>query len=427
MVRRDGRTLTSSNGKISRKDKRVWVESRDRGRRYKKRYKSKRIHEMYSMAVLILTSCILVPEAANSQYTVKEVVDATLYLSMNNLFIEGGVDELSLGKMRAISADTIIRLIDGIHWKDLLNQLRDANNILLEGAKERGLLDGPQILAIDFHKVPRYRKRRRRYKRRAKDLPMAVGVGSLNGTALAHKIATIDVVANDSKMTLDFIPWHPGSRYKDVVEGLVSRARRWVKISLILLDREFFNYEVISTLISMGMDFIIPVRRNERVNVVINKCKGRRFHIEEFSMGDIAFTLVVIDTEELDRGRDWEHLTEKGEYFVYATNLSVHGENCIEIAELYRGRWGIETGYRDKKGFRGKTCSLSYSVRLYLTMLSMILSNIWILMKDILKRELWLPDGRLTAHMMRFLLSLFIIALYEPDLLEEVLAPTQID
>lgn len=87
MARRDGGTQKSSKEKRSRKHKRVWVESKDRGRRLKRRYRKKRFHEMYGMAVLILTSCILIPQAFNSQCGAKEVVETTLYLSMNNLFI----------------------------------------------------------------------------------------------------------------------------------------------------------------------------------------------------------------------------------------------------------------------------------------------------------------------------------------------------
>ena len=47
------------------------------------------------------------------------------------------------------------------------------------------------------------------------------------------------------------------------------------------------------------------------------------------------------------------------------------------MAESYRKRWRIETGYRVKKKVRGKTCSRSYAVRLFLQLLSMVLYNLW--------------------------------------------------
>jgi len=44
---------------------------------------------------------------------------------------------------------------------------------------------------------------------------------------------------------------------------------------------------------------------------------------------------------------------------------------------VYRGRWGIETGYRVKKGFLARTAVRSIGVRLFLFLVSMLLQNAW--------------------------------------------------
>jgi IS4 transposase len=67
----------------------------------------------------------------------------------------------------------------------------------------------------------------------------------------------------------------------------------------------------------------------------------------------------------------------------FITNIPLK-TNEIELgaalADFYRNRWQIETGYRVKEyAFRGKTCSKNYVIRYFYFMLSIILYDCWIL------------------------------------------------
>ena len=53
---------------------------------------------------------------------------------------------------------------------------------------------------------------------------------------------------------------------------------------------------------------------------------------------------------------------------------------AVRLGETYRKRWGIETGYRVKKDFRAKTCSVNPSIRFVFLFLSIILYNTWALL-----------------------------------------------
>ena len=88
---------------------------------------------------------------------------------------------------------------------------------------------------------------------------------------------------------------------------------------------------------------------------------------------------------------------------------------------MYADRWGIETGFREKEGFRARTCSLSYPVRLLLFLVSVLAATIWTIERE--GHPLSWHD-RVPAHLVRFALALFILAHYEPELLEMVLAAT---
>ncbi len=66
---------------------------------------------------------------------------------------------------------------------------------------------------------------------------------------------------------------------------------------------------------------------------------------------------------------------EGGDLVGFFTNMDVESE---WVAKTYPERWGIETGYRVKKEFRAKTCSTSFTVRLFFILMSVVLYNFWV-------------------------------------------------
>ena len=95
------------------------------------------------------------------------------------------------------------------------------------------------------------------------------------------------------------------------------------------------------------------------------------------------------------------------------------GEKWRELSELCSRRWGIESGYRDKKAFRGRTCSLSYNVRLALFLISVLAAGVWTLERED-DPVSWLDA--MPAHLVRFMLTLCALIWFEPELLEWALA-----
>lgn len=115
---------------------------------------------------------------------------------------------------------------------------------------------------------------------------------------------------------------------------------------------------------------MIPVKKYDKVERSMKTVFKDGPQLYEMSKG-VTFTLVVVND------------VDTGKLLPYATNLD--GIQPVVVHELYTHRFGIETQYRMKNQFLGRTCSKLYSVRYAFFILAVTLYNLWILL-NILER-----------------------------------------
>jgi len=155
---------------------------------------------------------------------------------------------------------------------------------------------------------------------------------------------------------------------EDVLRRLLDCAKQRVKIRKVYVDRGFFTIECIRVFNSVGLKFLIPATKTSRVKTAM-KVMPAPSVIKDFRMGSARFNLVII-------------ADEKGKKLSFATNED-YDENDLGLSQrllaLYGKRWGIETSYRVKKGFRPQTTSKNYLIRLFYFLLSCLLYNLWII------------------------------------------------
>ncbi len=120
---------------------------------------------------------------------------------------------------------------------------------------------------------------------------------------------------------------------KEIITELANRAKEYVDINRVFLDRGFFNIESIETLIDLKVPFIIPAVRNKRIERIIieahiksqkipaTKCYAS---ITDYTMkkGKHSVTMKLVVILEL-KGNEWKELA-------YVTKMDVALENALE-------------------------------------------------------------------------------------------------
>ncbi|MFP3133349.1 MAG: hypothetical protein RXR19_04535 [Nitrososphaeria archaeon] len=132
---------------------------------------------------------------------------------------------------------------------------------------------------------------------------------------------------------------------------------------------------MIKLLQSMGIIFIMPAVRNERIKRMLNEyAKGNIPSVIEYEIGSKVY--LVITRKKGSREED----KPDDKFIAFVTNMKFDPERIVDIIpEEYRYRWGIEKSYRVEDGLEAKTTSRNFTLRVIYFMLSIILYNLWIL------------------------------------------------
>jgi hypothetical protein len=206
-----------------------------------------------------------------------------------------------------------------------------------------------------------------------------------SGTSHFHAYATAYVVRHGQRFTVAMTRVLYGEPMKEVVQHLLQQASRiGVKPRYLLLDRGFYNVEVVRYLQAARYPFLMPVARRGRKprdpehsqsvwRFFTWKRSGWSTHRWRDPQGRLATVgICVLYGRFSRRGK-----RRRRQALVYAY-WGFRPASCEWVRESYRQRFAIETTYRQMNQARIRTSTRDPLLRLLFVGLALILRNVWV-------------------------------------------------
>ncbi len=231
----------------------------------------------------------------------------------------------------------------------------------------------PARLAIDYHRIAYYGTPDRnttRAKRAA-------------GTHTFHTYATACVVGGPDRYTLGLTAVADREPMTAVLTRLLDQvAAAGVRARVVLLDRAFFSIAVMRLLQARRLPFVIPAvirGRKPRPGVpaaglrAVRRRPAGRYAYTHEDRGVSARVSVVVAHKTYRHHRTGRRHTRKLLFVTWRV-----GGGPVEVRDLYRMRFGIESSYRQLGEARPRTSSRDGVIRLLWVAIGLIVRNAWV-------------------------------------------------
>jgi Transposase DDE domain len=237
-------------------------------------------------------------------------------------------------------------------------------------------------VAIDWHWIPYHGEPHRRANELCHSKPKS-------GTTKFHVYATACIVQGGYRYTLAATYVLSGESSVTILARLLDRmAERGFAIKALLLDRQFFASHVLAFLQSRGIPFLMPIvlrgRRPKKGRSPKRASSGQEMRaFRKLPAGRYTFTwavkgvsvtfTVVVAYQSFIYARTGRRRNKK---LLYAA-WQMPGAP-IEIRELYRKRFGIESCFRQLGEARVHTSTTDPMLRLFFVLVGLVLRNVWV-------------------------------------------------
>jgi putative transposase len=238
-------------------------------------------------------------------------------------------------------------------------------------------LKAKQPIAIDLTEIPYHGEPFRDPEEVRRGQPKS-------GTTHFHAYASAYVVRHGQRFTLALTPVGASEKMDEVVRRLLRQVRSiGVKVKFLLLDKGFFNAEVVRYLQRANCSFLMPAFARGR-----KPKRPRPGSLHEFrqrtrsgwgmyswtSTEGLRATVSIAIVAKNYRGQRDRHGRRTQLYACWG--LPCHSAKWIY--ETYRRRFGIETSYRQMNEARIRTTTRNPLLRFLFASLALILRNVWV-------------------------------------------------
>ena len=191
--------------------------------------------------------------------------------------------------------------------------------------------------------------------------------GDMESEAEFHYIV-VSIVNAEKNIPLMALPVTLGCDRAELIEELLSFAKKLFRIKLVLFDRGLAGADIIHILQKLDLDYLIFAKQYSSYRNMLE------------SVEDIA---VVKHEFRYDKDKSgWKVSTNrvliKDEEYDWCFYTSLCPEDVKHCIWTYKRRWQIETNFRVEDEAKIKSKSVNYLVRYFYFMLTLLLHTIWL-------------------------------------------------
>lgn len=335
--------------------------------------------------------------ARGEQVQITDLLHVLLFAAASKMSINQACQDLgSAPTGQTVLGELATQLAD-------LNQLEETLNTLLARLIPKSLGLRGRRVAIDLIELPYHGSVEEEHQHevcRGKAKP---------GTTHFFTYATAYAVVRGRRYTLAICRVRAKQTMDHVVRTLLARlVTLGIRMKLLLLDRGFYSVRVIQDLITAELPCIMPaVKRGKKpatpggptgtyALAAAKHSHWTTYILRRAPEGHVAFDLVVVCHNT--RGQRGRHQREA---LLYAT-WGVTQRPWSWIRATYRGRFGIESSYRQVHQARIRTSSRNPVLRLLFVGIALVLRNVWVWLHAEVMAEPRRGAQHLRSEAMRF-------------------------
>ncbi|MHA1322918.1 MAG: transposase, partial [Candidatus Helarchaeota archaeon] len=303
---------------------------------------------------------------------------------------EAGAHMLDMAAIIGPDADTLLYHLSKFSFQEVQSIMEKLNAGIFQEAHRhfrRGFWKKAFPVAIDCTDLPFYGK---------KSTMGIVGGKKKASTHWHSRFIALTIIQKHVRFTVAVLPVLPFDTTVPLLERLIEKAEQFIQLKYIEADRGFFTKEVINFFMQRNYKFLMPAVKNDRI-----KEKIRAFHAGKIAPSfqyqfkkkhsekeNATFTVFVTKAEtQKKNAQKNQKKTKKRQtlfdlYHVFATNKKLQKRSAgalQKVADQYRARWGVETGFKMINCFRIKTTSTNFVIRVFFYLFAVVLYNLWVL------------------------------------------------
>lgn len=229
----------------------------------------------------------------------------------------------------------------------------------------RQQLEKSGTLIIDFHQDCYYGDKDNPHIRKSK---------TKKSTNLFYEYLTTDLYCKYGCFTIAILHRTPNKKIFSLTKWVIEQVEKIISLKVVLLDGEFATIDVLDFLQRKDVKFLARKSRTERVKKHLNTFYGTSDWKKKCQWRPIELSSKRSRCKKVDVDICPQDVHGEMKALVKSLGWIITPKYAVK---LYRKRFNIETGYRDKHKFQIFTCTKILSTRLLIFLMAILLWNCW--------------------------------------------------